>query len=356
MATGGWRDDAALGEGFGRFVTAHPELVPLPAGVPGDGRFAVRSLRHAVGGLANETLLVDLGPDHPGLAVRLPPLAPTFPSYDLAPQAAVQNAAAASGVPAPSPAVVVDDPEWIGSPFLLMPRVRGDIAGPAPLLDPYVTGATPAQQRHLHDGLVDTMVAVHSVPWREYDLGPLLGAASLQATFVRWASYIEWASEGDPLAALAEALEWCGRRLPAPPQTDAVGDAVGDGDGTVLLWGDVRLGNLVFDQARRVAAVLDWDLAALGPRELDLGWHFGLDFMMERLFGSRVAGFPEKGEAIARYEIRSGHTVTDLDWHEVFALVRALAINDRHQRITGDTRRRDNPMGEVLRARLKTAG
>jgi aminoglycoside phosphotransferase (APT) family kinase protein len=355
MATGGRRDDAALGEGLGRFVAEHPELVPRPAGAPGGGPFVVRSLRHAEGGLANETLLVDLGPDHPGLAVRLPPLAPTFPSYDLAPQAAVQNAVAAAGVPAPSPAVVVDDPEWIGSPFLLMPRVHGDIAGPAPVFDPYVTGATPAQQRHLHDGLIDTMVAVHAVPWREHDLGSLLAPASLRATFDHWAAYIEWVSEGDPLPALAEALEWCGRTLP-PRETDAVDDAGVGGDETVLLWGDVRLGNLVFDPTRRVAAVLDWDLAALGPRELDLGWHFGLDFMMERLFGSHVAGFPEKDEAIARYETRSGHGVTDLEWYEVFALVRALAINDRHQRITGDRRRRDNPMGAVLRARLETAG
>jgi aminoglycoside phosphotransferase (APT) family kinase protein len=123
----------------------------------------------------------------------------------------------------------------------------------------------------------------------------------------------------------------------------------------VLLWGDVRLGNLVFDAARRVTAVLDWDLAGLGPRELDLGWHFGLEFMMERLFGSRVPGFPEKAEAVARYEARSGHAATDLDWHEVFALVRALAINDRHQRITGEPRRRDNPMGAVLLARLEAA-
>ncbi len=158
------------------------------------------------------------------------------------------------------------------------------------------------------------------------------------------------------MAALAEALEWCGRTLPAPRETRKGDDASGAGGGTVLCWGDVRLGNLVFDRARQVAAVLDWDLAALGPRELDLGWHFGLEFMMQRLFGSRVTGFPEKVDAIAHYETRSGHTVADLDWHEVFALVRALAINDRHQRITGDTRRRDNPMGAVLRARLETAG
>ncbi len=58
--------------------------------------------------MANETLLVDLGPSHPGMVVRLPPLEPTFPDYDLGPQALVQNAVAASGVPAPAPSVMVD--------------------------------------------------------------------------------------------------------------------------------------------------------------------------------------------------------------------------------------------------------
>jgi aminoglycoside phosphotransferase (APT) family kinase protein len=296
-------------------------------------------------------VLVDLGPDHPGVAVRLPPLAPTFPSYDLAPQAAVQNAVAAAGVPAPAPAIVVDDREWIGSPFLLMPRVHGDIAGPAPLFDPYVTGSTPAQQRRLHDALMDTLVTVHAVPWRRNGLGSLLGGTTLRGAFDRWVAYVEWSSADDPLPALAEALEWCRRTL--PPEGPA-GEYEGAG-GAVLLWGDVRLGNLVFDGARRVTAVLDWDLAAVGPCELDLGWHFGLEFMMERLFGSRVPGFPEKAEAIARYEARSGHAVTHLDWHEVFALVRALAINDRHLRITRDPRRRDNPMGPVLLARMEAA-
>ena len=60
-------------------------------------------------------------------------------------------------------------------------------------------------------------------------------------------------------------------------------------------------------------------------------------------------------EALERYGERSGNEVRDLDWHEVFALVRALAINDRHQRITGDPRRRDNPMGAVLLERLASA-
>ena len=35
--------------------------------------------------------------------------------------------------------------------------------------------------------------------------------------------------------------------------------------------------------------------------------------------------------------------------------MRALAINDRHQRITGDPRRRENPMGAILLGRLEAA-
>jgi aminoglycoside phosphotransferase (APT) family kinase protein len=257
-------------------------------------------------------------------------------------QAAIQNAVAAAGVPAPAPAVVEPDPQWIGTPFLAMPRVRGDIAGPAPAFDPYVISAGPAFQRVMHDGLIDTVVAVHEMRWESAGLADVLPGPGVRDAVERWAAYVEWSSEGDPLPALAQALDWCARHV--PPERDAV-----------LLWGDVRLGNLVFDADRQVVAVLDWDLASLGPRESDLGWHFGLDFMMQELFGRGVPGFPSRLEALARYERRSGYEVQHLAWHEVFALARALAVNDRHQRISGDPRRRDNPMGDVLLARLEAA-
>ena len=69
------------------------------------GAFRLVGVSQAQGGQANETLLVDLGPSHPGMVVRLPPLEATFPDYDLGPQALVQNAVAAAGVPAPAPAL-----------------------------------------------------------------------------------------------------------------------------------------------------------------------------------------------------------------------------------------------------------
>jgi len=343
MATGATRDDAALRAGLARWVTAHPDIVRgLAGGGGGSGEAELLGLARTQGGQANETVLVDLGPSHPGMVVRLPPLEPTFPDYDLGPQALVQNAVAASGVPAPAPAVSVTDPEWIGSSFLAMPRVVGDIPGPAPFFDPYVRDAGPALQRVMHDRLIDAVADIHAVDWEANDLGSALPGVRLRDAVERWVGYVEWSSEGDPLPALEQALDWCVRHVPGERAA-------------VLLWGDVRMGNLVFDPERRLTAVLDWDLASLGPREMDLGWHFGLEFMMEELFGGRLPGFPGPAEALERYERRSGYEVRDLAWHEVFALVRALAINDRHQRITGEARRRENPMGDILLARLEAA-
>jgi aminoglycoside phosphotransferase (APT) family kinase protein len=190
--------------------------------------------------------------------------------------------------------------------------------------------------------LLDTVAAVHAVDWESAGLGMVLPGSSLDGAVERWRSYVDWSCGGEPLPALAEALDWCARHVPAEREP-------------VLLWGDVRLGNLVFDEERRVAGVLDWDLAAIGPREMDLGWHFGLDFMMETMFGRRVPGFPGTADALARYEDRTGYEVRDLAWHEVFALVRALAINDRHQRIAGEPQRTQNPMAPILLARLEAA-
>ena len=61
MATGGRRDDAALVQGLARWMAARPDQVPSVAGAPGTAA-TIRSIAHADGGQANETVLVDLGP------------------------------------------------------------------------------------------------------------------------------------------------------------------------------------------------------------------------------------------------------------------------------------------------------
>ncbi len=36
-------------------------------------------------------------------------------------------------------------------------------------------------------------------------------------------------------------------------------------------WGDARIGNMMFEDFTPVA-VLDWEMASIGPREIDIGW------------------------------------------------------------------------------------
>ena len=192
----------------------------------------------------------------------------------------MQNAVAAAGVAAPAPALVEDDPSWIGTPFLAMPRVRGDIAGPAPVFDPYVARRRPGGgQLLLYNGLIDSVAAIHAVPWEAAGLDRMVAGPRLRRSRGLLGGVRRVVVGGRPAPCARPGPDWCGRHV--PPEREAV-----------LLWGDVRLGNLVFDADGRVVAVLDWDLAAVGPREMDLGWHFGLEFMMEELFGQRVPGIP----------------------------------------------------------------
>ena len=73
-----------------------------------------------------------------------------------------------------------------------------------------------------------------------------------------------------PRPALSDALAWCRAHRPAsdPPAS--------------LLWGDVRLGNVIFDADRRPAAVLDWEMTTIGAAEHDLAWYLTLERDPER--------------------------------------------------------------------------
>ena len=336
MASGTLRDPTAVATGLGRWLAER-----RPGGP------AVSGATHASDGLSNETVLIDLGGPPAGerLVVRLPPLEPLFPHYDLAMQAAVHQAAAADGVPAPAPSVFEPDPAYLGAPFLVMPFVAGHVPGVAPPLDPFVQEAAPADQQRLHDGFVDVLAAVHRVDWERAGLGSVLrGAASpLVAELAWWESYARWSGDGAPGEELDAALGWCRANLPA------------EHGSPVLLWGDPRLGNLVVDDRRRVVGVLDWEMATLGPPEMDLGWHLALDSAMVSLLGRRVAGFPDHAGTVARYEAVTGHRVRDLGFHETFALTRALAVNERQGALRGRALgrpRRPDPLAPLVAARL----
>jgi len=362
VATAQLRDLDMLRDGLARWLGQAYPRSPSPV---------IEELRHASAGWSNETLVVAIGdpgtPDPTAppvperLVVRLPPLRSSFPDPDdPGRQAALHEAVAAAGVPAPAPVTVVADERWLGVPFVVMPFVAGHVPGQAPVFDPWVTESSAADQRALYDNFIDTVTAVNRIEWLRAGLGPLLrggttpaGAptGSLGAELDWWAGYLSWSLDGIPLPGLVAALDWCRANRPAVEPAPS------------LLWGDPRLGNLVVGEDRVVVGVLDWEMASVGPAELDLGWLLAIEWSMNELIGRRVRGFPDRAQTISRYEERLGRPVADVEWHEVFALVRSAAISNRQARMAEASGSRyalgadeRNPLLPLLTRRIAAAG
>ena len=132
-----------------------------------------------------------------------------------------------------------------------------------------------------------------------------------------WVDYVQWATDGSPPALLAQAAAWCAAEA---PDTDWLPS---------LCWGDARIGNVLYSDDFEIRAVLDWELASIGPPEMDLGWYLVLDELVELFTGRTVPGFMPRQDVISCYERALGRQAVDVAWHELFALTRSVAVSER---------------------------
>lgn len=267
----------------------------------------VAEIRRPDPGWSCETLLVDSS-----TVLRLPPVGDgIFPFYDLAQQAGVQEALATAGVPVATPCRFEPDPSHLGAPFIAMPFVAGPIPNDFTPADPWIKSLPDDAARHqVWRSFVETMVHIHEVP-----VAGLALRAGLDEELQFWDDYVDWSCDGSPPVALRDVLDWCLQHKPLEQPA------------TGLLWGDVRLGNVVFDDARRCPrAVLDFDMATAGPIEVDVAWHLAVEAMQRDLSGMTVPGFGDREDTIALVEQLIGRRLVDLAWYQVFALARASAV------------------------------
>ncbi len=334
------RDDAALADGFGRWLSR--EQTGRPA--------VVLRLARPSAGYSSDTVVLDIERDEVGapgverLVVRMAPLGRgTFADYDLVPQYEAQQAAALAGVPVADP-VLERDPSWIGAPFLVMPFVDGHLVGPVPHVDHWLLGLAEAERGRVHAAFVDVMARIHR---GDPLAAPAVPRRDDAAELAYWGDYLEWSSDGSPEPVLAAALDWCRAHRP-----DTCSDPV-------LLWGDARLENVVYGDDLALRAVLDWDMTSVGPPEHDLAWCTALDLTIFHLFGDRLAGFPDRDTTVASYEAASGRRLHDLAWYETLALLRSAAIMTRIGYLRRDAGKPvllpvdDNPVLDLLAGRIR---
>jgi aminoglycoside phosphotransferase (APT) family kinase protein len=286
--------------------------------------------------------------EHASWVVRLPPNGEgLFPTYDLGMQGRLQTVLARAGVPAVEPLAVEEDDTFLGAPFLVMARVAGRVvrADKPYLRSGWLAEASPEGQARLHGEVVDALARIHRLDWESLGCGDILaartgvagvggaggtggavgaggaGGGRLAGEVEHWAQYLAWAGEDSTPAVFEEGLEWCRAHLPRdePPPS--------------LLWGDVQLGNVLVGDDMGVAAVLDFEMASIGPAEVDLAWFLVLHDMAVDRCGGDLPGFPARDATIGAYEERLGRTVADLRWYEAFAALRSGAILVRAARL-----------------------
>lgn len=286
----------------------------------------------AATGMSSETVLFDAawGGERHRLVARVAPeqcAVPVFPTYDLDRQAATMRAVrAASDVPVPEVLWSEPDPAPLGTPFFVMRRVDGRV--PPDVLpynfDSWVTAASPEERAALQASFVEVLARLHAIDGAAERFAFLAvdrpGATALRRLLDEQAAYYEWAREGVRVPLIERAFAWLEERFPE-----------GDAD-EGLCWGDSRIGNVLFDGTAPVA-VLDWEMACLGPPEVDLAWSCYIHRFFEDLaarFG--FAGLPDflrLEDVAAAHERLTGRTPRHLDWYTVFAALRFAIVSVR---------------------------
>lgn len=277
------------------------------------------------GGFSNDTWLteVTIAGKTRGIVVRLAPTGEAlFPVYDLTAQANVLELLRRNtAVPVATVLWEEPDPSVLGRPFYVMDRIDGSIPPDTPghHFDGWVKDLAPADQACLLDNAMGAMATIHCVDWRAAGLDSLPGIG-LDHDIDWWTRYREWA--GISVPRIDAAFEWCAANRPPEPDP-------------ALVWGDARLGNLIFAPDLSVRAVLDWEMATLGPPELDLGWYLFLERVV-LTFTPQLPGFGDHASITATYEHHLGRSVDHMEWYELWGGVRSALCHHRLVGLRGD--------------------
>jgi aminoglycoside phosphotransferase (APT) family kinase protein len=326
-AEGNDRPPLLVTEPFEAFLDAHGlGAGPVEAAPVGEGH-------------SNVTFVVRRGDWE--AVLRRPPRPPLPPSaHDVLREARVLRAVAGTAR-VPAVLAVGDDESVIGAPFYVMEKVDGHVVTSEipPALD------TPEDRRRMGEELVDALVEIHAVDWQAAGLeGFGKPTGYLERQLRRFGGLWEH-NRTREIQAVERVGAWLREHLPeSPPAT--------------VVHGDFRLGNTMMapDSPARIVAVFDWEMATIGDPLADLGYLSTLwtdrddpdlgPFELSAV--TRQEGFPRRAELIARYEERSGRSMTDIRWYQTLALWKSVVFMEGNYKraVSGTT---DDPF-------LKTFG
>jgi aminoglycoside phosphotransferase (APT) family kinase protein len=276
-------------------------------------------VRQFIGGASNLTYLLRY--PRRDLILRRPPTGQKAASaHDMRREFTIQERLRPVFPYVPRTVALCEDESVIGSEFYVMERVEGTILGRdlPPGLD-----LTEEQVRRLCTGVLDRLVALHSVDAEQAGLGDLgKGQGYVARQVAGWSERFRRARTDD-VGDFETVMAWLEAHRP-------------DDVGSCVIHNDYRFDNVVLDENLEVRAVLDWEMATLGDPLMDLGgalayWVQADDdevFAQFRRQPTHVPGMLTRAEVVDYYTDRMGLTVTPEQWtfYEVFGLFRVAVI------------------------------
>jgi aminoglycoside phosphotransferase (APT) family kinase protein len=287
-------------------MAAWPEALAefLAAKLPAAESVSVRHAGSLPAGASNITVAIDACINCEGTEVVLPLiLRPErqdgiLGPYDIGRQYRIMRALGPTAVPVPAVAWHEPSGAVLGVPFFLMGRLTGVRTPPL-----FWYGSSP-----LVHSAATALAAIHAVDWRAAGLGELLPESArtpLEAELAGWDERARHSGSGrDP--ALASLREYLLAHEPRDARFS-------------LTHGDTNAGNYLF-RGERVAAVVDWELAAIGDPRSDLGFYAALESIFGGYYGDSQSVLAEA------YMRVTGTTLEHLDFYEAWGHYRMLVI------------------------------
>jgi aminoglycoside phosphotransferase (APT) family kinase protein len=278
-------------------------------------------------GAANVTRLFTVDGDE--LVIRFAPgpddVFPTFRTCDLDFERRVMALVRTrTAVPVPDVLDVDTNRELFGVPFLVTRAVEGLVPSDNPpyLLDPnsWFRQGTGEEWARFERSTIHVLVQLHRITDHDADTEFLQldapGDTALQRQLNDLLAYYDWARGAHSVPVLERGLDIVATTLPASERS-------------VFNWGDSRPGNILYRDFMPVA-VLDWEMATVGPPEMDVAWttffqKFFAD-MASRFGLPPVPDMFSTASTAATYAQLGGEHLDDLHWYEAFAACRFAII------------------------------
>jgi aminoglycoside phosphotransferase (APT) family kinase protein len=270
-------------------------------------------------GHSNITFLVCRGDAR--VVLRRPPRPPLPPSaHDVLREARLLSALEDTPVRVPRVLAVGDDEDVLGVPFYVMEEVHGSVlASSIPdALD------TPPERARTAEELVDALVEVHAVDWRACGLEGYGKPTGYLERQVRRFNGLWEHNKTRELDVVEEVGQWLRDNMPESQEA-------------TIVHGDYRLGNVMMADSApaQLVAIFDWELSTIGDPLADLGYMtvtwVEQDDPQDTMFANlgavtRRDGFLSRNDLIARYEERSGRSMSALNWYQALALWKAAVF------------------------------